>query len=53
NLRKETTEKITGLLTAAQTKQWTEMVGDEFKMEFGFGKGKGGFGKGSKKKDTE
>lgn len=53
NLRKETTEKITGLLTAGQKKQWTEMVGDEFKMEFGFGKGKGGFGKGGKKKDTE
>jgi hypothetical protein len=60
-IRKGTTEKIQGLLTAAQKRQWTEMIGEEFKMEFGGfgkgfgkGKGKGGFGKKKKKNnDTE
>jgi hypothetical protein len=59
NLQKDTNEKIVGILTADQKKQWRTMVGDDFKLElpafggFGkggenpFGKGKGGF----KKKD--
>lgn len=54
-IRKGTLEKVTGLLTADQKRQWTEMIGEEFKADFGgFGKGKGGFGKKRKKKaDTE
>jgi hypothetical protein len=48
-LRKETQEKAMGVLNSDQKKAWKEMVGEEFKMEQGFG---GGFGgkKGKKKK---
>jgi hypothetical protein len=54
-IRKGTMEKINGLLTANQKRQWTEMIGEEFKMEAGgFGKGGfKGFGKKKKKNDTE
>jgi len=56
DLRKETQDKITGLLTDDQKKAWTELTGKPFelKMEFGGGKGKGKGKKGKeKKKDTE
>lgn len=33
NLRKETMEKITGVLTSDQKKSWRAMTGDSFKME--------------------
>jgi hypothetical protein len=53
-LTKETQEKVQGVLTADQRKQWRQMIGDEFKLENpgfgGFGGGKG-FGK-KKKKDA-
>ncbi|MCS7046354.1 MAG: hypothetical protein NZO58_08370, partial [Gemmataceae bacterium] len=49
-LEKETKEKLQGVLTPAQKKQWRAMIGDEFKMEFpGFNFGN----KGKKKKDAE
>jgi uncharacterized spore protein YtfJ len=43
-IRKEAKEKVMGVLTADQKKQYKQMVGEEFKFE------KGGFGK--KKNDT-
>ena len=56
-ITKATQEKVTGVLSTAQKKQWSEMLGEEFKMPqfggFGKGKGKGGFGKRKKKNDTE
>ena len=48
-LKKESTEKITSVLTAAQRKTWRGMVGEEFKFETGFG-GFGGKGTDPKKK---
>lgn len=44
-LRKETNEKLMNVLSADQKKSWTNMLGDEFKIEFDFGKGKGKFKK--------
>src|SRR5262249_44655644 len=44
-IRKETLEKVTGMLKTEQKRAWSDMVGEEFKMEFGFGKGKGFKGK--------
>jgi hypothetical protein len=35
SLRKETNEKLQNVLTAEQRRIWRDMVGDEFKMEFG------------------
>jgi hypothetical protein len=51
-MRKETQEKLEGVLTADQRRAWRDMLGDEFKLET---KGFGGFGgkKGFKKKDNE
>ena len=43
-LRKETMTKVTGVLNAQQREQWQDLVGAEFKMQFGGGgrfKGKG------------
>lgn len=49
-VRKETTEKVQGVLTADQKKAYKQMLGDEFKLENrGFG---GGNFKGKKKKDV-
>jgi hypothetical protein len=50
-VRKTTTDKIQGALTAQQKTAWTSMVGEEFKFQTF---GTGGFGKGKKdaKKDT-
>jgi hypothetical protein len=49
-LTKETQEKVQGVLSADQRKQWKQMIGEEFKLETpNFGGGKG-FGK--KKKDA-
>ncbi len=40
SLRKETTEKVNGVLTSDQKKTWKDMLGDEFKLERqGFGGG--------------
>jgi hypothetical protein len=39
-LQKETREKVTALLTDAQKDQFKEMVGAEFKLQMGMGKGK-------------
>lgn len=51
-LEKETKEKVQGVLTADQRKQWKQMIGAEFKLEQqGFG-GFGGFKK-KTKKDAE
>ena len=51
-LDKETKEKVQGVLTADQRKQWKQMIGAEFKLEQqGFG-GFGGFKK-KTKKDAE
>ncbi len=51
-LNKETAEKVQGILTADQRKQWKQMTGEEFKLEQkGFG-GLGGFKK-KNKKDAE
>ena len=47
-LTKETKEKVQGVLTTEQRKQYKQMVGEEFKFET---QGFGGFGK--KKKDAE
>jgi len=47
-LRKETLEKITGVLSSDQKKSWRDMSGDAFKMERTFG----GFGGGGFKKKT-
>lgn len=44
----EVSEKLTNVLTAEQKRSWKQMQGDEFKLEFGFGKGGG---KKGKKKD--
>ena len=50
-LRKETTEKINGVLTADQRKAYKQMLGEEFKLEQkGFGGG--AFGNKKKKKTT-
>jgi hypothetical protein len=50
-LNKETAEKVQGVLTADQRKQWKQMTGEEFKLEQkGFGGG--GFKK-KNKKDAE
>ncbi|MCI0683359.1 MAG: hypothetical protein L0Y71_14745 [Gemmataceae bacterium] len=49
-LDKETKEKINGVLTADQRKQWRQMIGAEFKLEQ---QGFGGFGKKKGKKDAE
>lgn len=44
NLRKETTEKVQGVLTSDQKKAWRDMTGETFKIERqGFGGG--GFGR--------
>jgi hypothetical protein len=51
-LRKETNEKLMNVLSSDQRKNWTAMLGDDFKIEFGGfggGKGKGKF----KKKDIQ
>jgi hypothetical protein len=48
-LRKETSDKALGVLTASQREQWREMTGPEFRMGFGFGPGGGRFGKGPPK----
>jgi len=48
-LDKETKEKVQGVLTADQRKQWKQMIGAEFKLEQGFG----GFGGGGFKKKTK
>jgi hypothetical protein len=40
-VRKETMEKVTGVLTAEQRKQWQEMTGAEFRMQRGPGLQKG------------
>jgi hypothetical protein len=51
-LDKETSEKVQGVLTADQRKQWKQVIGAEFKLETqGFG-GFGGFG-GKKKKKAD
>jgi len=50
-LRKETSDKILDVLSADQKKNWTAMLGDDFKMPT-FGKGKGDFFK-KKKKDEQ
>lgn len=50
-LNKETKEKVQGVLSADQRKQYKQMLGEEFKFEQGFG-GFGG-GKKFKKKDAE
>ena len=44
-LDKETKEKVQAVLTPDQRKQWKQMIGEEFKLETGFGK--------KKKKDAE
>ena len=44
-LRKEAQEKAMGVLNADQKKEWHEMTGEEFKLDFGPG---GGFRKGRK-----
>ena len=49
-LNKETKEKVQGVLTADQRKQYKQMLGEEFKME---NKGFGGFNKKKTKKDAE
>ena len=50
-LRKETTEKVNGVLNSDQKKAYKQMLGEEFKIEFqGFGGGE--FKKGKKKKDN-
>jgi hypothetical protein len=50
--RKETNEKVQGVLSADQKRAYKDMLGDEFKLEQkGFGGG--GKGKGKKKKDVE
>jgi hypothetical protein len=42
-LQKETKERVQGVLTKEQKRQWTEMLGDTFEFPtFGKGKGKGG-----------
>jgi len=51
-LDKETNEKIQGVLTADQRKQWKQMTGDEFKLNTPAFGGGGGFGGKKKKKDA-
>lgn len=41
-LRKEANERVKEVLTDAQKRQWEEMQGEEFKMEFRFGGGRPG-----------
>ncbi len=57
NLQKETKEKLLTVLTKDQRKQWRDMIGEEFKMQQGFGGGFGGGGgfgkKGADKKDAK
>lgn len=48
-LRKETTEKVQAVLTSDQRRAYKQLIGEEFKMQFG--KGFGGKGKGKKKQD--
>jgi hypothetical protein len=45
-MRKETNERVREVLTDTQKKQWEDMQGEEFKMEFRFGGGRPG-GQGS------
>jgi len=52
-IRKEAKEKIASVLTSDQRKAWTEMVGDEFKLNTFGGFGGGGFGKKGAKKDAK
>jgi len=49
NLRKDTKEKVRNVLTADQRKSYDAMLGEEFKLQTGFGGGKGG----TKKKDAQ
>lgn len=56
-ITKEAKEKIYAVLTSEQRKTWRGLVGEEFKIERGFGGfggagGGGGFGKGKKKTDN-
>ena len=39
SLRKETTEKVQNVLSSDQKKAWKQLLGEEFKMERGFGPG--------------
>ena len=48
-LRKEAQEKAMGVLNANQKREWQEMIGEEFKMDFGPG---GGGRRGKKKNDA-
>lgn len=48
-LRKEAQTKALGVLNADQKREWQEMTGEEFKLDFGPG---GGFRKGKKKNDA-
>jgi hypothetical protein len=50
-LRKEAQDKTMGVLNADQKAAWKEMLGEEFKMQQGFGGG--GFKGKKKKKDAE
>jgi hypothetical protein len=54
-IQKEAMDKVTKMLTPEQKKTWKELTGDPFDLPpgGGFGKGKGGFGKGVKDKSKE
>src|SRR5262249_28377356 len=53
NFRKETAEKVQGVLSADQKKAWKEMVGEPFKMERPAFGGFGGFGNKKNKKTND